>query len=351
MANRAWVYRGGSQWTMEDAPTPEPRAGEALIKIGGVGFCGSERRFEKEAGELLGPDETATLPWVGGKGHEVAGVVEETGVGVVNCKPGDRVAILHNMGCKRCRYCTSGFENNCPTPRERVHLAGYQGYMAVPSALAFQIPDDMSIEEAAMVEPCAIGVHAAERRAKVGPGETVVVLGVGQIGAFASQMARISGGRIIAVDPRGLARRSAADLGFDVIVDSSTENVVEAVMDETGGRGADVVMECAGIPGNYNNQMLEMLAPASRIVQVGHWGTGSPITLDLLKLFNTESSLITSRTCLGADYDRTLDLVQMGRMKLNWMGGTAIRSYPMEDFIDGRKEWLDEQHMLYVMTP
>ena len=88
-----------------------------------------------------------------------------------------------------------------------------------------------------MVEPCAIGVHAAEMRAKVRPGETVVVFGVGQIGSFAAQMAKISGGRVIAVDPRELARQSANDLGLDVLVDPSRQNVAEVVMDETGGLG------------------------------------------------------------------------------------------------------------------
>ena len=72
--------------------------------------------------EDLTPQQLADLPMIGGRGHDVAGVVEELGAGVTNCEPGDRVAILHNMGCKRCKYCTSGLENNCPTPRERVRL-------------------------------------------------------------------------------------------------------------------------------------------------------------------------------------------------------------------------------------
>jgi len=108
--------------------------------------------------EDLTPDQLSELPMAGGRGHEVAGVVDELGPGVTNCKPGDRVAILHNMGCPRCRFCTSGFENNCPTPRERVHIRGYTDYIAVPSSLAYIIPEDMTMEQAAMVEPCAIGV-------------------------------------------------------------------------------------------------------------------------------------------------------------------------------------------------
>lgn len=348
MANRAWMWRGGSQWDLGEVPIPDPRHGEVRIKVGSVGFCGSERKLEKLSVEDLTPGQLSELPMAGGRGHEVAGVVDELGPGVTNCKPGDRVAILHNMGCKRCRFCTSGFENNCPTPRESVHIRGYADYIAVPSSLAYIVPDEMPMDQASMVEPCAIGVHAVEMRTKVRPGETVVVFGVGQIGSFAAQMAQISGGRVIAVDPRELARQSARDLGLDVGVDPSTQNVREVVMEETHGLGADAILECAGDRENYG-QFLELLAPCGRIVQVGHWGSGGAITLDLMELCSKEGTLVTSRTCVGTDYDRTLELARWGKLKLNWMDGRAITNYSMDEFLTGRQEWIDEKNLLYTV--
>ena len=96
MISRAWAWRGGSQWTLEEVTTAEPGHGEVLLKIGAVGFCGSEKELEAEPVEDLTPDQLKSLPLIGGRGHEVAGVIEEVGAGVSACKPGDRVVLLHN---------------------------------------------------------------------------------------------------------------------------------------------------------------------------------------------------------------------------------------------------------------
>ena len=350
MPNRVWSWHGESRWTLDDAPTPEPGSGQVLVKINSVGFCGSEKAIEKEPVEHLTPAQLSSLPLAGGRGHEVAGVVEEVGAGVTTCKPGDRVAVLHIMGCKKCRFCTSGFENNCPYPREHVSLRGYADYMVVPPALAYPIPDDMPMDEAAMVEPAAIGVHVVEKMTRVRPGETVVIFGVGQIGTFCAQAAKVCGARVIAVDSRELARRSAQDLGIDVVVDPARENVNEVVMEETGGIGADAILEAAGDADNYS-LFVDMLAPCGRIVKVGTLHDRGVVPLDLSKMFSKEASLITSKACVGMDYDRTLNLVRWGKIKLNWLGGQAIKSYPTEDFLKAREEWMDLQNMLYVIMP
>ena len=96
MISRAWAWRGGSQWTLEEVTTAEPGHGEVLLKIGAVGFSGSEKELEAEPVEDLTPDQLKSLPLIGGRGHEVAGVIEEVGAGVSACKPGDRVVLLHN---------------------------------------------------------------------------------------------------------------------------------------------------------------------------------------------------------------------------------------------------------------
>ena len=235
MTNRIWTWHGASQWTIEENPTPVPEHGQVLLKVGAVGFCGSEKHLEREPVEDLTPTQLSSLPWEGGRGHEVAGVIEDVGAGVSTCKPGDRIAPLHIMGCRKCRFCTSGFENACPYPGEHTSLGGYADYIVIPSALAYGIPDDMPMHEAAMVEPAAIGVHVIEKMAKVRPGEKVLLFGVGQIGSFCAQVAKISGARVLAVDNRELALKSASDLGFDVVIDSSRQNVAEIVMEETDG--------------------------------------------------------------------------------------------------------------------
>ena len=349
MVSRAWAWRGGSQWTLEDVPVPEPKHGEVLMKVGSVAFCGSEKFREHGSVEDLTPADLSNLPVLGGGGHEVAGVIEDIGPGTGSWKAGDRVTLLHNMGCKKCRFCTSGFENNCPYPRERVHLAAYRDYITVPAAVVYDIPDDMPMVDAAMVEPAAIGVHIVEKMARVRPGETIVIFGVGQIGSFCAQVAKLSGARVIAVDHRELARRSALDLGVDVVCDPSVQNVAEIVAEETDGIGADAILEAAGVAENYR-QFVDLLAPCGRIVMVGTLHNGG-VTLDLPRMFSKEASLITSKACVGTDYIRTLNLVRWGKLRLNWMDSGAIQTYAMEDFQVARQDWMDLKNMLYVITP
>lgn len=349
MASRAWVWHGGAQWTLEDVPMPEPAYGEVLVKVGGVAFCGSEKVWERVPVEALPPAQLNSLPCIGGRGHEVAGTVANLGSGVSGHKPGDRIAILHVLGCKKCRFCTSGFENRCPFRTEGSGLRGYRDYIVIPAALAYSIPDEIPMEEAPFIEPAAIGVHVTEKMARVRPGETVLIFGVGQIGSFCAQVAKISGARVIVVDPQPLARHSANDLSFDVVIDPGRQDVAAIVGKETNGLGADVIMECSGDLSNYQ-QCLSLLAPGARAVVVGT-SDQMVVTINLRMLTSKEASLITSSACVGEDYARTLDLVRWGKLKLNWLGGKAITKYRMEEFPEARTEWMDLKNMLYVIMP
>ena len=176
-----------------------------------------------------------------------------------------------------------------------------------------------------------------------------MIFGVGQIGSFCAQVAKVSGARVIVVDDRELARRSAQDLGFDVVIDPSRQDMAEIVRAETGGIGPDVIVEVAGLA-EYYPQFIDLLAPCGRILMVGN-SFNEPVALDLRKLQAKEASLITCVACIGADYVRALDLVRWGRLSLNWMGGTAISTYPMEEFPRAREEWMNREHTLYVITP
>ncbi len=151
------------------------------------------------------------------------------------------------------------------------------------------------------------------------------------------------------MDDRQLAQRSARDLGFDVVIDPSRENLADAVKKATGGRGPEVIAECSGHSDRYP-QFVDMLASCGRIVMVGNPFTGQ-VTLDLLTLQRKEASLITSKACIGADYDRVLDMVRWGKVKLNWMDGTAITTYSMDEFPKARQEWMDLERALYVVKP
>jgi L-iditol 2-dehydrogenase len=242
---KAAVLHGVNDLRVEDVSRPELAGPDyCLVKIGACGICGSDVHFFRHMriGEFV-VDRPISL------GHESAGVVVEVGPAVTNLKPGDRVAIEPGVPCRKCEFCRTGRYNLCA---EVVFLAcpPYDGafaeYLAWPADYLFKLPDNVSLEEGAMVEPFAVGLHAA-RRAGVRGGDWVLVTGSGPIGLCALQAARANGAtRVIVTDMVASRLEHAAKLGASDTVNQSTDNLREAVAEITGGRGVDIVLECSG---------------------------------------------------------------------------------------------------------
>jgi len=242
---RAAVLYGVDDIRVEEVPMPvidEQR--DVLIRIHSVGICGSDVHFLKwgRIGDFV--LETPTI-----MGHEAAGEVVEVGGKVTGLSPGDRVAVEPGYPCRRCEFCKSGRYNLCP---DVVFLAAppidgaFAEYLAWPADFVFKLPDEVSLDEGAMLEPLSVGMHAA-RRSGVTGGDTVAVLGAGPIGLTALQAARAHGATtIIATDMVPLRLEKARALGATHVLDAREVNVEEAIAEMTSGRGVDVVLECAG---------------------------------------------------------------------------------------------------------
>jgi len=252
---QAAVWHGRKDVRVEEVPVPpSPPAGQVKIKVACTGICGTDLH-EYDEGPLFVPaNEPHPLTGIQAPvilGHEIAGTVVETGAGVTQVSEGDRVAICPIIGCQKCRWCQSGLMGVCPN----IAFLGiswssgaFAPYINVYDYMCYQLPDNVSEECGALVEPFAATVRAV-RLVDVQPGDNVAVVGSGPIGLMAIQAARIAGAKqIIAIEPADKRQELARVCGATSVIDPRTQDAVESVQELTDGEGADIVIECVGRP-------------------------------------------------------------------------------------------------------
>jgi 2-desacetyl-2-hydroxyethyl bacteriochlorophyllide A dehydrogenase len=239
------VFYGGPDIRLEDRSVPAPAPGEVLVRIRAAGICGSDlRHYRRQV-------SNASYPLTGG--HELSGEVIATGPGVTQLGIGTRVGIepLHLIGCGECQQCRAGAPHICPRRGQRdgqpVHSSGFSELDTAPVTNVYPVPDTVSFEAAALLDVYGVAVHGAHR-VPIRPADAVVVIGTGAVGLSQGQVARALGARqVILVGRRAQPLALALDIGAaDSVVDSSQVDPVQAVLDITQHRGADVVFETSG---------------------------------------------------------------------------------------------------------
>jgi L-iditol 2-dehydrogenase len=226
--------------SIEEIPIPVPGADDIVIRVAACGVCGSDVHcFE-------GQHFLATFPRV--LGHEFSGVVAEVGKNVKSLKPGDRVCAETNIPCGRCRLCTSGHSRLC---KDKLVLGfnadgGYAEYARLPAVNAVRVPDHVTLEHAAVAQPMGVCLHALRDRGDIREGLTVAVFGAGPVGLGGVAIAKVYGCRAISIDTDSNRLKVAGKLGADLTINPAEEDVVERVMEFTGGLGADRVVEVVG---------------------------------------------------------------------------------------------------------
>ena len=237
---------GPRDMRVHDEPIPTQQLGEALIQIKAIGVCGSDLHWYCEAG--IG-DAKLHHPLV--LGHEFAGVIAE------GPRKGERVAVDPALPCGVCEWCQEGHPNLCPYTRFSGHGkddGALREYMPWPEHALFTLPDSLSDEDGAMLEPLGVAIHTVDL-AKMKAGAHVGIFGCGPIGLLALQMARVMGAtRIVATDVRQHRLDLATELGASDTFQSSGQdhNESKAILGATHKRGLDVVFECAGDPHAVN---------------------------------------------------------------------------------------------------
>lgn len=311
---KAAVWYGNKDIRLEDRPIDELGSDEVQIKVMAVGICGTDMH-EWWAGPIFMPVDEPH-PLTGKKapltaGHEFSGVISAVGSAVKDFKVGDRVTSDSATWCGVCENCQKGWHSLC----EKVAFLGlsrdgaFAEFVNVPAAPVVKLPDNVSFEWGAMVEPFAVAVHA-HRRARTQVGENLVVIGAGTIGLMAIHVAKIAGvGKIFAVEVSEKRKAAAAALGA-IVLDPSKDDVEAAVLSQTGNRGADIVME---IVGKQETVDLALSLPCTRgrVVIVGIFE--EPITVDWNKIVMNELEVL-GHLNNGGEIPQVIELMADGRL-------------------------------------
>jgi L-iditol 2-dehydrogenase len=240
---KAVKWFGPRDMRMVDVPQPSPKPHEAMIRIESVGVCGSDMHYYLDG--HIG-SAVITEPLI--LGHEFAGIVEAVGSEADPSLIGKRVAVEPSIPCGKCEWCLTGHYNVCTD----LFFPGgppYDGvlceYAAYDARYCFPVPDGMTAQVAAMIEPLAVAVHTVEL-ARMRPGDTVAILGLGPIGLLTAQMARHCGaGQIIGTDLLDYRVEAGLRFGADMAFNAGKEDTVARIMEITGRRGVDIVFDCA----------------------------------------------------------------------------------------------------------
>lgn len=223
-----------------DMPTPHARTGYVLVRVKAVSLCGTD---------LHQYDGTLPITYPRIPGHDCSGVIEGIGDGVTNVSIGDRVAIKPSFPCGECQSCANYYFADCL--RKRLIGLWSDGcmseYLAVPATNVALLTGDVSYDAAANLEPFTVAINTF-RKMSLEMGSWVVVLGQGPIGLGQTQIANLTGHRVIAVDPRPEALDLALKYGAEVVLNPERDDVTARVLQLTGGDGAAAVVETAGVP-------------------------------------------------------------------------------------------------------
>lgn len=244
MTNRAAYMTGINKMEIRDIEMPKLREKDVLVKLEYVGICGSDVHY-LEHGKI--GDFIVNGDFI--LGHECAGTIVEVGSGVQNLKAGDKVALEPGITCGQCEFCKTGRYNLCPDV-EFLATPPYHGslmnYIAFPENMCFKLPDNITTKEGALVEPLAVGMHAA-MQGNVRLGDSVVILGAGTIGLVTLLACKAYGAtEVTVVDVLPKRLEYAKKLGATTVLNAAEVDVFTEIDKLTGKKGVDIVIETAG---------------------------------------------------------------------------------------------------------
>lgn len=303
------VMEGIGKMGFEEREIPTPKDDEVLVKLEYVGICGSDLHYY-ETGAI--GDYVVEPPFV--LGHEPGGVVVEVGKNVSHLKAGDRVALEPGKTCGHCEFCKEGKYNLCPDvvffatpPVDGV----FQEYVAHEADLCFKLPENVSTLEGALIEPLAVGFHAAIQ-GDAHLGQKAVVMGAGCIGLVSMMALKARGvSEVIVVDIMDKRLEKAMELGASAVINGARENVEERIKELT--KGADLVIETAGTE-ITTRQAIHIAKKGSNIVLVGYSKSGE-MTLPMSLVLDKE---LTFKTVFRYRhiYPMAIEAVAAGKVNL-----------------------------------
>ena len=264
----------------------DAEAGEVVVKIKSAGICGSDLHiYDGSSGFAIYPNIM---------GHELAGEIHEVGAGVDGLKKGDHVAINNVLSCGKCYACRKGRSNVCKEVKVLgVHTAGgFQEYLRISAKNVYVLPQSLSWEHAALIEPYSIASQALSR-GRIEDGDTVLICGAGPIGLMVLQAAKLHNVKVAVLDIVDSRLEIAKQLGADKVINSKTQDAHAEVLAFTDGEGASLLYEATG-----NTKVLELCigkfaSQAARLVVLGF--SSNPASVAPIEIMRRELEVIGSR--------------------------------------------------------
>lgn len=307
--NAVRLVQPGRPLELHDVPRPQPGPHELLVRVKAAGICHSDAHYR------AGKSRVHPLPRT--LGHEVAGVVEEPGASVENFLPGDRVCLHYLATCGACDYCAQENEQFCATGQMigKYRDGGYAEFIVIPARSVFKLPDEIPFAHGAILMcSSATSLHALHK-ARLQPGETVAIFGVGGLGSSAIQLARALGARqVFAVDIQPSKLELAWQLGaVPVLSDQSdASDPAGSIRQLTHGRGVDVALELIGLPETMQ-QAVRSLAIKGRAALAGITEKTFAVS-PYHELINREAEIIGVSDHLASELPQLLDFARTGQL-------------------------------------
>jgi L-iditol 2-dehydrogenase len=324
---------------IEEVPVPEIGAHEVLIAVKRCGICGTDPHIYR--GHFPAP-----TPLI--QGHEFSGEVVEAGSGVSYVKKGDKVTADINISCGKCFYCRMGQKLFCEKIVQiGVHINGaFAQYVKVPEANIYKLPDNMTWEEAAYIEPLACVIRGQER-ANITLGSTVAIIGAGPMGLVHAQLAKMNGASTVIMSEMNATRiEKARSLGVDHVIDASAQDPVKAVQDLTEGRGADFVIEAVGAIPTYQ-QAFQMVRRGGVLVTYGAAPAHASMEIKPFEIYSKELTIVGS---YAGTYDTWLKAIHLISSKRFNPNDIISKSIPLPRIVDGIKEAISNKDIVKIMV-
>ena len=312
MKNTVAILEKPGKMVIKETQMPTPKDDEVLIEVKYVGICGSDvHGFEH--GPYIPPKDPNQVI---GLGHECSGIIKKIGKNVKKFTVGQRVCIEPGVPCYKCEFCLSGHYNVCPNVDFMATQPNYRGaltnYLTHPEAMTFHLPENMSLIEGALVEPAAVGIHAAKMAGDI-LGKTVVILGAGCIGLMTLQACKLKGAsKIVVIDILDNRLNKAIELGATATLKGDDPQLTEKVKNIVGEYGADIVLETAGSAFTAK-KALEVVKRRGKILIVGSIPDG--VSIEFLKI-NREVTIQTVFRYAN-DFAATINSIANGEFDVN----------------------------------
>jgi L-iditol 2-dehydrogenase len=326
---KAALKTAKGEFEIEDVEAPKLQKPDwVLAKVKVTGICGTDlRHWKKEEPELACKI----------MGHELAGEVVEVGEAVTNVKPGDRVVIETVLGDDTCEWCNVQQYNLCPNlyeVRMKTVSQSFAQYVAGPSKKFYKLPDNVSYEEATLLDTFSVSLHAIHLSG-IKLNDKVAVIGAGPIGLGQLQLAKLCGAEVVITDVVESSLQMAKELGADMVINTQKEDAYQKVMEFTGGRGVDIAYECAGGPSMPETlpQAVSFARIGGKVLIVGGFEKGkTAVELEWQKVQMKEIQLIPSASYsywgIYSEMQMSLDLLAKGKLNAKKM---ITHSFPLDD--------------------